>query len=286
MSLALTLSETGSKGMQTIPRLDLMIAYSCNISCVGCISLSNFKRDGIASIDEITDWIAHWGTLVSPEVVTLFGGEPCLHPKLLEICELVRLAWPSCTIRLITNGYLLDNFDSDSWFKYGKFEMQISIHRKDHEAIINKKIKSILAHKKKWIPSKSMDNGHQQLTLVAGDFKLYKSIFKDFVVPFKGRIEPWNSNPADAHKICGAPNTPILFKGKLYKCPPVANAMDLSKQNWFDYTPCSDTSTLDSFIAGIGVPEPVCGQCPNKQQAVIINHFDITNVSIKQKNIS
>jgi hypothetical protein len=253
---------------------------------MGCISLSDFKRDGIANITDIALWIDQWSKIIDPSVVVLFGGEPCLHPKLLNICALVRGAWPNCTIRLITNGYLLGNFDSASWFKYGKFEMQVSIHRKDHEQIINSKIKDILANRKKWTVHKALDGGHQQLIMESDGIKIYKSIFKDFVVPFKGNIEPWNSDPASAHKICGAPNTPILYKGKLYKCPAVANAMDLSKQNWFSYQPCEDEGTIDEFIAGIGFPETVCGQCPDKKQAIIINHFDKKNVIIKQKNIS
>ena len=89
-----------------------------------------------------------------------------------------------------------------------------------------------------------------------------------------------------AHKICGAPDTPVLYKGMLYKCPAVANAMDLSQNNWFGYQPCQDSDTLDKFVAGIGCPEIVCQQCPDRSQAVIIDHMDKKNVVIKQKNLN
>ena len=114
------------------PRLDIMIAYSCNISCAGCISISDRKRDGVASLDDIAAWCSKWNTYIDPEIITIFGGEPCLHPKLIEVCQTVRLAWPNSVIRLITNGYLLDNFDPSHWFTLGKFEMQVSLHRQDH----------------------------------------------------------------------------------------------------------------------------------------------------------
>ena len=104
--------------IRNIPRLDVMIAYSCNISCVGCISLSDFKRDGVAPYADIESWILHWHTLVTPKVVTLFGGEPCLHPRLPAICALVRQHWPNAVIRLITNGYLLNNFCPKLSIKY------------------------------------------------------------------------------------------------------------------------------------------------------------------------
>jgi MoaA/NifB/PqqE/SkfB family radical SAM enzyme len=271
-----------------IPRLDLMITYSCNISCVGCISLSDFKRNGVAPYSDIEQWVNHWSQLVTPRVITLFGGEPCLHPRLLDICQLVRTAWPNATIRLITNGYLLNRFPGDSWFDFAPFEMQVSVHRFDHEAVINKEIKRILSHRRDWQVSQDNENyEHRQLTWSVDDFKIFKSVFKDFVVPFKytDKIEPWYSSAEQAHKICGAPNTPILYKGKLYKCPAVANAMDLTGENWFNYKPCEGEQDIDEFISNINKPESVCGQCPDSTQAVIIDHFNKDNVTVKQ-NIS
>lgn len=275
---------------KTIPRLDLMIAYSCNISCAGCISLSDFKRDGVAKLTDITDWVSHWSKLVQPKVIAIFGGEPCLHPDLIEICRLIRKCWPDSTIRLITNGYLLSNFDSGNWFEFEPFEIQVSMHREDHRSIIDQSIKNILLERTGWKTIVSDDvSNHKQLGWQLDQFVIYKSIFKDFVVPFKlvdGQIKPWLSSAKQAHKICGAPNTPVLYKGLLYKCPAVANAMDLAQSNWFDYQPCKGADTLDYFINGIGVAETVCGQCPDKSQAVIINHMDKKNVVVKQKNLN
>jgi len=272
-----------------IPRLDLMIAYSCNISCRGCISLSDFKRDGVANIKDINSWVVHWKSLIEPRVVTLFGGEPCLHPHLLTVCEIVRTAWPNTVIRLITNGYLLDNFDNSAWFKFAPMEIQVSVHRKDHEHIINHAIKEILKNSTEWkVTQGTGERNHRQMIWALDGFKIYKSIFKDFVVPFKQveqKILPWMSNPAAAHSICGAPDTPVLYKGRLYKCPAVANAIDLADANWLNYEPCADASTLDQFIAGIGKPESVCAQCPDSTQAVVVDHMDKNNVIVKQ-NIS
>jgi sulfatase maturation enzyme AslB (radical SAM superfamily) len=273
-----------------IPRLDLMIAYSCNISCTGCISLSDRNREGVAPYTDIVKWVDHWSKLITPTVVTIFGGEPCLHPKLIEVCQTIRLHWPNTIIRLITNGYLLKRFDSASWFNLQPFEIQVSIHRADHKAIIISAIKSILAHRTGWKVS-TEKNGleHHQMSWQTEQIKIFTTIFKDFVVPFKlvdKKIKPWMSDPAQAHKICGAPNTPVLYKGKIYKCPAVANAMDLSGENWFEYQALDNEVGLDNFIDSIGRPETVCGQCPDKTQAIIIDHFDKNNVIVKQKNIS
>jgi len=271
------------------PRLDIMIAYACNISCAGCISLSDHNRVGIEPLNQLETDIDNWANVIEPQVITIFGGEPCIHPSLIEICQHVRKSWPNSLIRLITNGYLLGNFDPAVWFTLGNFEIQVSVHRKDHESLINHQVKQILIQQDHWQTIKHHSNGHKQIEWKHNDFSIYKSIFKDFIVPYKKinkEILAWNSNPADAHKICGAPNTPILYKGLLYKCPPVANTIDLTNNNWFGYSPYSIDSNLEEFIAGINKPETVCGQCPDLQQAVIINHFDTKNVLVKQKNLS
>jgi hypothetical protein len=282
----MTMVEPACKSME---RLDIMVAYSCNLGCQGCISLSDFNRDGIAPLNDVVDWCHFWSKLIDPKVITLFGGEPCLHPHLIEICNTIRQCWPDCTLRLITNGYLLDNFPAEAWFDFAPFEMQVSIHRADHESVINQKIKKVLSCRDQWHVQQDPRSTHQKLVWSLPGIKIYKSWFREFIVPYRytnEEFKPWNSNPTLAHKVCGAPSTPVLYKGKLYKCPAVANTIDLSNENWFNYQACSGADTLDEFVNSIGVAESVCGQCPELSQAVIIDHFDKKNVRVKQKNIS
>ena len=275
--------------MQKIHRLDFMIAYACNLACRGCISLSDFDRKGIASLAEITEWTQSWSKVIQPEIITLFGGEPTLHPDLIKVCEVIKQYWPDTTIRLITNGYLLDNFNSDAWFNFAPFEMQVSIHRKDHESIINNSLKKILSHYSDWTVKKIGGDDHKQLEWSRSGFKLYKSMFGEFVAPYMlvdSKPQPANSNPADAHKICGSPDTPVLYKNKLYKCPAVANAIDYTNENWFNYRAMTSEDDLTKFINDIGVPEAVCGQCPNQQQAIIFDHLLKENVVVKKKSLN
>lgn len=263
-----------------------MVAYSCNIACKGCISLSDFPRDGVAPLEDIKSWIDHWCDLIEPDILTIFGGEPCLHPDLLAICAHVRSAWPNSTIRLITNGYFLHKFDSAKWFDFAPFEMQVSVHRKDHEKHINMFMGKILKHRSDWKVTRHGGDQHKQMEWTSGDVSIYKSIFKDFIVPYdlkQDKITPYSSDPTEAHKICGSPNTPILYKGKLYKCPPVANIMDITGENFMNYVACENEDTLTEFVNNIGKPHGVCAQCPSQQTAKIIDHFNTRNVIVKNK---
>lgn len=277
--------------MHIIPRLDLMIAYSCNISCKGCISLSDFPRNGVASLEDIEDWCSAWCQVLTPKVITLFGGEPLVHPRFMDVCRSVRSHWPNSTIRLITNGYLLSKYNPADWFNFGPFEIQVSMHRSDHRSLIDKQIKQILLCYNDWEVSAithTRKNEHKQISWARPNFEIYKSKFGEFIAPYsisEGKLINSHSDPAQAHSICGAPDTPVLFKGKLYKCPAVANVIDYTQENWYEYQALDYTDNLDEFISNIGKPELVCGQCPTRTQAVVYNHLNLENVIVKQKSI-
>ena len=267
-----------------LDRLDFNIAYACNLSCKGCISLSDFDRKGVEPLDSLLSQIDQWKRVITPKVLTLFGGEPLLHPKLHNLIDAIRDAWPTTRIRLITNGYLLKKHDPAKWFDYKPFEIQVSIHRSDHAHIINKEIKRILDHKTDWRYKRVGDGkDHRDLIFYTDGFELWKSRFKDFVQPYQledGRLVPHNSNPADAHASCGSPDTPVLYKNKLYKCPPVANILDVQKDFVYDYQAVENEIGLEKFVNDIGKPESVCSMCPANADNPI-NHFDKENVIVK-----
>ena len=89
--------------------LDIPIIRSCNLSCGGCLTFSDSKRiKGLVNLEESKEWLAHWADRLDPETVTVFGGEPLLHPQFVEWCIELRRLWPKADLRINTNGYYLD----------------------------------------------------------------------------------------------------------------------------------------------------------------------------------
>ena len=270
-----------------IPRLDFNIVYACNIKCKGCISLSDFPRIGVEHFANLVTQIDYWHDYITPKVLTLFGGEPLLHPKLHNLIPIIKTYWPNTTIRLITNGYLLKKHDPKLWFNYKPFEIQVSIHRKDHEKILEQEIKKILKIEKGW-KTKRIEHSmtSRDIIFYKDGFQIWKSKFKDFVTPYKinnGKLTPFTSNPVKAHSICGAPNTPVLYRGKLYKCPPIANILDIADKGVYNYEPIESEEGLKEFVENIGKPASICSMCPeNKSHS--FDHFNKENVYVK--NIS
>lgn len=272
------MESSGQSSAPSIKRLDFNIAYACNLACKGCISLSDHPRKGVESVDSIQQQLDTWCTRITPQVVTVFGGEPLLHPRIHSVIERIKLAWPQCTVRLITNGYLLAKHDASSWFDYEPFEMQVSIHRKDHEDRIHSEIKRILDCRDNWSVRRSTGS-HKDLEFTSGEFTIYKSYFGEFVVPYKTGFKPYHSDPEKAHAVCGAPDTPVLYKNRLYKCPPVANILDMFP-NYADYDGVGHNQDLTEFVDSIGKPESICAMCPeNKNNAV--DHYAENSVEVK-----
>jgi organic radical activating enzyme len=269
--------------MYRIKRLDLNVAYACNLACKGCISLSDFERRGVESFQDIKSQCETWSKLIDPSVISIFGGEPLLHPRLGKVLDIIRECWPVAQIRLITNGYLLDRYDPETWFNYGQLEMQVSIHRQDHEKKITDEIKRIVKRRKNWKATRNMVEGHKQLELQSDNLTIYKSKFKRFVMPYKtvnGVLTPFNSDPKKAHSICGSPNVPILYKNKLYKCAPIANLKDLDKKGLYNYEGIGPNGNLDTLISNINKPESICAMCP-EDKSHSIDHYDKENVHVK-----
>ena len=272
--------------MYQIRRLDLNIAYACNLACKGCLSLSDFDRKGIMPLKDIQESIDIWKKKVTPQILSVFGGEPLLHPKLFDIFDYIKQAWPHATIRLITNGYLLHRLDYSKWFDYQPFEMQVSIHRLDHEQIVTKNILNLIKKRSDWEIVKTSDGGsgsHHMYEWHRPGFKVWKSKFGEFVIPYNykdNQLVPFKSNPAKAHSICGNPNVPILYKNKLFKCAPIANLLDLPNTKGFDYQGITADDNIKKFVDMIGKPESICSMCPENRSHAI-DHYAEGEVHVK-----
>lgn len=269
--------------MYRIKRLDFNVAYACNLSCKGCISLSDFDRRGVESLKDIEDQCKTWSQILDPSVISIFGGEPLLHPRIGKVLESIRKYWPNAQIRMITNGYLLKRYDPEMWFQFGSLEMQVSIHRQDHETIITKEIKRIVKCRSDWEARRTFNEGHRQLELHNKDLSIYKSKFKTFVMPYRledGELKPFDSDPKKAHSICGSPDVPILYRNKLYKCAPLPNILELDKGKHYKYVGTEASGDVASLVSNINRPEPVCSMCP-ENISHSVDHFDKNNVHVK-----
>jgi organic radical activating enzyme len=93
-----------------IEHLDIPIIRSCNLGCVGCMTFSDHKNiKGIVNLEESIEWLSFWASKLSPRSITLFGGEPLLHPFFVNWAITLRKIWgPLPCLTVNTNGFYID----------------------------------------------------------------------------------------------------------------------------------------------------------------------------------
>ena len=66
-------------------------------------------------------------TLPTLKTLMLIGGEPLLHPNILELCKIAREIFPNAIIDIYTNGILLDKFNSQQIELFKELNIYFSI---------------------------------------------------------------------------------------------------------------------------------------------------------------
>lgn len=183
----------------------LNILDHCNLRCRGCdhfaciadeytVPYETLHRD----LDRLAE-IFH-GEFI--ERIAVMGGEPLLHPELLDILKDVRAHFPYTTIRLTTNGLLLLRQKDDFW----------RVCRENDVTIVNTKYPLNLDFE--GMKSKAEEE-HVKFEYFeeTGDHIVKKS-FKKYI-NLKG-----DSDPVMNFVNCTVSNYGnFLMEGKLYSCP-------------------------------------------------------------------
>jgi hypothetical protein len=108
--------------------IEVHVTEHCNLNCKTCNHFSslareeyldpgNFEKD-VRRLSEITKTFYH---------IKLLGGEPLLHPRLIEFFSIVRKYFPATPLQLTTNGILLTAQPEQFWLECRKNNVVISI---------------------------------------------------------------------------------------------------------------------------------------------------------------
>lgn len=87
--------------------LETHLVDHCNLRCRECCTISPFLAPWFVDPDALARDVATAARVVSPSLFKLTGGEPLLHPRLLDCVDAVRDAGIATQISLTTNGLLL-----------------------------------------------------------------------------------------------------------------------------------------------------------------------------------
>ena len=111
---------------QKIKKTVIIIGYSCNNNCRFCYNSGGTTIEPKLNINEIQQKIKK-AKKTGYEVISLFGGEPTIHPHFFNILDFIKKQ--NLAVRIETNGrmFCYPKF-CEKVLKYNVHSMQISIH--------------------------------------------------------------------------------------------------------------------------------------------------------------
>ena len=292
-----------------IEHLDIPIIRSCNLACVGCMTHSNHNNiKGTVRLNESREWLKFWSERLSPDAITLFGGEPLLHPEFADWAVAVRNIWGNdIPISVNTNGYYLDKI-IDSIPKLFNRDIELSIvvsYQTGTEPYLSKVQDSFEELKQKVLEYRSSQPGvkeaHWDLWLDEYEVntkRWYRLIvdgtqtrigfttceqyrlhwckhyegYAEEMTPVYQYDDVWYT---DNFNRCQTNNFITLYRGRLWKCPPMgvlAHTLDTFNiaetpawapflQDYKTVGPDSSDADIQSWLEKTKTPEKVCNMC-------------------------
>jgi hypothetical protein len=250
-----------------IPLLEWHVTHSCNFTCQGCGHFTNtgYKED--ISIQTLKSWYLLWNKKLRPKQLSMLGGEPLLHKKIVDIIYMTKKVWDiqdDQIFEIVTNGLLFDRVEGlpQALIKTNCI-LTITKHSDDPN-YIRLFTGSIEKIKKSGVNYRISDATNNWIKCYNGYAEKIEPIgSSDY-------IESWNNCP------CGQENFQ-LYDGKIYKCSALAY-LQLQKKVYGDklsskwdpylkYTPLFPTDDeLEILEFFTKTAEPVCSMCPQKAE--------------------
>jgi len=281
-------------------KLIFNVAYSCNMSCDGCVSISNIPRKGVPDFEDTMRSIQAWSQILDTDWVIPFGGEPLLHPRIEELLLEMRRCWPNAKISICTNGLLLRKLiNKDLLEKIKPVEVRVSLHKNDDQGKFFKPlVKELMSLYSGW--------KHNNINFEDGDMPGLPADHKtphlfscstegitvsvaqetEWVVPYTrdntGRIVPYNNNPVESYKRCVSDELPAIFDNKLYRCvsyPNLEHSIEYFQDLWPKYKSYQSHEDLTQFFAETKLPHDICRMCPTFADPTL-DHSDTKTIKI------
>lgn len=234
--------------------LDIPIIRSCNLNCRGCLTFSDSKHvKGLVNLYESLPWLTVWAEKIEPDIVTVFGGEPLLHPRFVEWCKAIRNLWPNCELRINTNGYYLDRLLTNIPDLFNldirpQFIVSIQTGHDPYFSIVKNHIEKLKADiltsvkarypndnirwnlwldepelfKQWWCVEINGNDSNIRITITEQFNQAWQAHYSGFESSLKPFYKYDDTHFVENHKWCQARNFVNLFKGNLYKCPTTA----------------------------------------------------------------
>lgn len=261
-----------------LPFLEWMVTTSCDLACPGCDRFIDYDHPWHEDFEEMKSNMTAWSKRLDPDNFTIIGGEPLIHPKIYDILKHSRQCFDHARIEVYSNGFFLPKRKDllEILIDIQPAKLSITLHNQQ-ETVRNKVQSNIETHIIRDLDWETIGHGiwrYQDVELEITDPT--QGGWYDYRQNINGVLKPWtDEDPESSYKHCSANIYPIIYKNRLYKCPPIsmlethANKYGLTDdKDWETYlkykgldVECSEYE-LQGFVHNIFEPHPICAMCP------------------------
>ena len=240
--------------------VDIHLTEHCNLNCASCTHFSNIAEKEFVNIKSFEKDLNRLSELTDKDVNTIFlvGGEPLLHPEVIQLIDLARKYFNRTTrISLITNGILLSKQSPEFWECAKRNGLIIMISHYPIKLDINK-IKELSV----------------QYSITVG-YEERLEYFRDPVPkPMCKRTYDLDGNGdiTENFNVCNLSNNCITLKnGRLYPCilaphsEHFFNKFGFLKKSAKDSINIHKANNVEELINFVSKPIPFCRFCGKKE---------------------
>ena len=240
-------------------KLDVQVCDHCNLRCAGCLHFAPLAEEHFLDLDEYARDLERLAAVKNIDgyfgSVVLMGGEPLLHPHVVEVVHTTRAQLPKQRITLCTNGLLLKHMDSSFWDALVECGVSLLISpypiKLDYEGLAE------LARSKGVQTSFTAD-----ITRTAKD----KEVFVRLALDPEGKQDPTQSFTTCPFGGCYLQ----LSRGAIWPCQVSALHGAFSRRFGYDmHSEADDSLSLDAIASVSDIEEfrrrshPMCRHCNN-----------------------
>lgn len=236
-------------------RLEVLLAAHCNLKCRYCARFSCITDKEFYEFDQIVkDLRALKKNKLNITCLSLSGGEPLLHPRIVDICRIIRLLFPKLAIVIFTNGKDICRMTEQFWKTLSMCGVNIIFTKYDRSDIDYNEVIELC--KKHGIKQFNVCEVAKE-TLESGRSEMAANRLNP-----KGLIENHQHNKMGCLEDC-----PTIFKGNIYQCGKVAFIHILNKKfnKQFEVVDADklpvEQATTDNYITFMKKGTPFCRYC-------------------------
>ena len=212
---------------------EMPIVDSCNLNCKGCLFAYNQEETAgpIALVEIKSDLKQMADRFADVAWIRFLGGEPLLHPDLVEILSYARRLYPATILDVCTNGLLIPSLD----------EAVLEAIKDNH----------ISLHISGYQPTyKLLDRIDKRLTTAGIDYYvLRRDEFYKFYT-----LEPDNDS-VQSHTACPSCACWELYHGRIMKCSAVLAFEKMNRQFGTQYQVIKNEDWFDIYDENLKTSE-------------------------------